>query len=200
MHQTLKVISGVTLIAYACLASALRADDGDGNYAIRGFGALECQAFSEAASEGQQKVEGYVRWLEGYFTGMNFHLEETYDVSPFVATSDVAVLILNQCTQEPDSTIENVAKRMTEALYASRETERSETSTIEFEGNSVTIRRNTLRRIQDHLFEYGYYNGESDGLYGPGTRSALIEYQATQELTESGIPDRATVLRIISSK
>lgn len=200
MKMISKLSPCAAIVASVFFVSPSFAADSEGTYSIRGIGALECQSFVDAAEIGEEQAEGYVRWLEGYFTGMNFHMEETYDISPFVATSDVAVLVLNQCNQEPDESIEAVTARIADALYNDREQIRSETSNIEYKGNSVNIRQNTLRRIQERLSAGGYYSEEPDGLYGPDTRAALISYQRDNGIPETGIPDRATVLRIIATE
>ena len=46
--------------------------------------------------------------------------------------------------------------------------------------------------LQTSLTEAGYYDGEIDGVYGPGTVAAVEQLQADQGLPRTGLVDRAT--------
>ncbi len=47
--------------------------------------------------------------------------------------------------------------------------------------------------IQTKLIELGFLSDEADGIFGPNTRSALIEYQKSQGLSADGIAGDATL-------
>ena len=193
------VFLSIFAISSASFGTSAIADDADGNYAVRGSGAVKCQAFSDAAATGSDEASTYVRWIAGYLSGLNFHLDNTYDVSPFVLTSDVAIIVLGQCGNEPNSSVENMTNRVVQILSPYRETARSDLTTVEFEGQSVDIRQGVMLRLQLILSALGYYEGEADGLYGPGTRSALVAFQTAKDIPKTGIPDRVTVLQLIGN-
>lgn len=44
-----------------------------------------------------------------------------------------------------------------------------------------------VRTIQDKLKRWGYYSGEVDGIYGSGTRKAVVAFQRKNGLTADGI-------------
>ena len=44
-----------------------------------------------------------------------------------------------------------------------------------------------VRTIQDKLKRWGYYDGQVDGIFGSGTRQAVIKFQRTNGLTADGI-------------
>lgn len=44
-----------------------------------------------------------------------------------------------------------------------------------------------VRTIQDKLRRWGYYSGEVDGIYGSGTRKAVVAFQRKNGLTADGI-------------
>ncbi|GET40866.1 peptidoglycan-binding protein [Microseira wollei] len=48
-------------------------------------------------------------------------------------------------------------------------------------------RGQTVRDVQTFLSQQGFYNGQIDGIYGPGTRNAVISYQRSRNLVADGI-------------
>jgi peptidoglycan hydrolase-like protein with peptidoglycan-binding domain len=51
----------------------------------------------------------------------------------------------------------------------------------------------TVREVQRKLAERGYRPGKPDGVMGPATRAALIEFQRAEKLPVSGRADRQTL-------
>jgi len=56
-------------------------------------------------------------------------------------------------------------------------------------GESVTWLQQTLKAL-------GYYRGESDGVYGDATSTAVRRFQLAHGLTQTGIADRSTQIRL----
>ena len=63
---------------------------------------------------------------------------------------------------------------------------------------TIRIYRETLRRVQVLIEKGGHYQGEIDGLFGPNTQRALESYQKQVGLTVSGLPDQATLFKLLS--
>lgn len=53
-----------------------------------------------------------------------------------------------------------------------------------------------VREIQQRLKNWGYYSGSVDGIFGSGTRSAVIKFQRNNGLTADGIVGNATAAAI----
>ncbi len=51
----------------------------------------------------------------------------------------------------------------------------------------------TVKQIQQKLSDGGYYSGEIDGIYGPGTAAAVRSFQKKNGLAEDGIVGSATL-------
>ena len=49
-----------------------------------------------------------------------------------------------------------------------------------------------VKEVQRRLKKWGYYNGSVDGVFGAGTRSAVIAFQKKNGLTADGIVGKAT--------
>lgn len=55
---------------------------------------------------------------------------------------------------------------------------------------------NEVRAIQERLKNWGYYNGEVDGIFGSKTLSAVKYFQRTHGLTPDGIAGPATLAKL----
>lgn len=53
-----------------------------------------------------------------------------------------------------------------------------------------------VRQIQTRLKQWGYYKGSVDGVYGSGTRSAVIAFQRKNGLNADGVAGPATLAAI----
>ena len=62
------------------------------------------------------------------------------------------------------------------------------------EGSSGT----EVTRLQQYLYELGYYSGRIDGSFGPGTTAAVLLFQYHNGLTQDGIAGHSTQDRIYS--
>jgi membrane-bound lytic murein transglycosylase B len=58
------------------------------------------------------------------------------------------------------------------------------------------LSRQEVIALQIRLAERGYTVGPADGIFGPGTRRALSEFQQDAGLTADGFPDAATLRRL----
>lgn len=52
---------------------------------------------------------------------------------------------------------------------------------------------NEIKAVQQKLKELGYYTGKVDGVYGKGSRSAVIAFQKAKKLTPDGVIGPATL-------
>ncbi|WP_206742652.1 peptidoglycan-binding domain-containing protein, partial [Acidisphaera rubrifaciens] len=57
----------------------------------------------------------------------------------------------------------------------------------------VPLSRDALRLIQSRLREQGFYFGGIDGVWGPGSQSALVHLQQARGIPVSGRIDAASV-------
>ena len=74
---------------------------------------------------------------------------------------------------------ENVAETQTEAVLSAAVLRQGST------GDEV-------KEVQRRLKKWGYYNGSVDGVFGAGTRAAVIAFQKKNGLTADGIVGKAT--------
>ena len=81
------------------------------------------------------------------------------------------------------------------AIAVSRESQAAETA-IELSVETAVLRQGStggeVKEVQRRLKNWGYYSGAVDGIFGSGTRKALISFQKKNGLTADGIVGKAT--------
>ncbi|MGE0225976.1 MAG: peptidoglycan-binding protein [Acetobacteraceae bacterium] len=58
---------------------------------------------------------------------------------------------------------------------------------------SSTLQRSSIRAVQDRLRALGFYQGATDGIWGPGTQGAIERFQQGRGLQPNGQLNPATV-------
>lgn len=165
-----------------------------GGFAVRGLGAQQCSALTaEAEGEGATAVlQASAGWLAGYLSQHNRLAPDTYEAMPIIDNVVVARLALNLCRSNPDALFESVAASLIRSFEDVALSEESEIVEIEHEGARAVLRRGVLRRVQQELIGAA----AADGQYGPQSRQALIDFQASRGITQSGVPDPETLIHL----
>lgn len=81
------------------------------------------------------------------------------------------------------------------AIAVSRESQAAETA-IELSVETAVLRQGSkggeVKEVQRRLKQWGYYSGAVDGIFGSGTKKAVIAFQKKNGLTADGIVGKAT--------
>ena len=76
-------------------------------------------------------------------------------------------------------------------------TENGDQAQVEAVLSVATLRQGSkgdeVKEVQRRLKKWGYYNGSVDGVFGAGTRAAVIAFQKKNGLTADGIAGQATL-------
>ena len=110
-------------------------------------------------------------------------------------------MTLNVCRAHPDSLVEAALAGLIRIFAPSAQ--KAETPFVEVRNgeHSTHVRQDVLRQTQEALIkEQLLPAGSADGAYGPRTRQALSAYQTKQGLPATGIPDPATLVKILVPK
>lgn len=62
--------------------------------------------------------------------------------------------------------------------------------------SKIGSRGSEVRNIQTRLKKWGYYSGSIDGIYGTGTKNAVIKFQKKHGLTADGVAGPKTLEKI----
>ncbi len=172
------------------------AADSDGNFGLRGIGAATCISALEQIQQPDAALHG-LSWLMGYMTAVNRGREDRFDVSPIVDGAVMMQLLANACAANPDLLVENAAHELLQALSVAGVRQQSDVVSLEWEGASTMIRRETLVAVQERLRDLELLEGAADGVFGGQTRAALANFQERNGLAQTQIPDPATLLALL---
>lgn len=199
MRRALLPILAATLMSAATLVPIeARGADSGGQFAVEGIGGSTCESFVAAKSESSDAYWMFLGWLDGYMTGINQYAPGTYDITPWQSQSLLAALFEKFCARNPGANFFAVANKMVIELRDDRLRESSAPVVAAVGERSIGVYRETLRRAQVVLKDSGHYKGKVDGLFGPNTQRALESYQKQAGLTVTGLPDQATLFKLLS--
>lgn len=179
------------------VVSPVWGSDEDGNYAIRGVGATSCEQFLERVQQDAATARLYASWQAGYLTAANRHLDETFDISPMMASTAVLNMLGNVCRDNPDIRVETALARLTGLFYPARVEASSPPVTITSGDETVNVRQSVVQRMQVALQDRGYADVETSGRFDESTRDALRDFQANEQIRVTGAPDADTLVRLI---
>lgn len=190
---------GLAVLA-AAGAEAAAADARTKTFAVEGIGQTPCSAYVEARDERGEHYYNFGGWIDGYLTAYNHHNADTYDITPFENIDLLAAVLARFCQRHPEVPFFQAIASMVEELKPHRLRERGEPVTLEAGGETVTVYRVVVARVQEALAAAGHYDGAVDGAYGPKTRAAIAAFQAERGLPQTGLPDQVTLLRLLRGR
>jgi hypothetical protein len=178
-------------------AEDARAADAQQRFAIHGAGAETCQQVIDTTSK--DKSAGLIvgSWIFGYLTAANRVAPDRFDITPILDPSTLVNAIYLDCTRHPSLPLQIVVAGFLDELDKAGVRTESPIVTVKAGGKMVQIRTETLATIQTALAAQGRYDGKPDGVFGPKLEAALRAYQHEGKLPETGLPDAATILRLL---
>lgn len=191
-----RVISVGFLIT--CISGASFANDINGNFAVRGVGSAGCNQYTEAYEQGNtETLERVLHWTQGYISARNKMTEGTFDTIPTYRVEDILALINVVCLNNQDSQLETATSSIIDLFEPVWLSASSNVSTLEADGQSLPLRDGVLRQVQQALADQGFYDSTVDGVFGARSATALRAFQSSEGLTETGLPDLATLMRLL---
>ena len=179
----------------------------NGRFAIEGAGLATCAAFTEARKarkaedQSQSGLDSYARfigWVEGYMTGVNRYLGDTFDIAPWQGPELYGVIIGEHCEKNPNDRLFEVVQKMVITLTDGRLVQPSDMVTVASKGKGYPIYTEIIRRAQDELKKQGLYRGDITGQYDDATSKSMAFYQAAVGLQDTGLPDPLTLWLLFS--
>lgn len=190
------LLCGALALALAW-TGAVQAADRNGKFAVKGAGVGSCERFLRAKEGKTSEYFLFGGWLDGYISAQNQVRKDTFDLVAWENTDILAGYLEAFCRKNPDTLFYQAVGAMAAALVPQRIEAASKPIEMDHEGRRLSIYRETLRRVQQRLQQEGLYQGAIDGLYGPGTRKALLGFQQRKGIAETGVPDHLTLYRML---
>lgn len=183
------MVFGVLVLSLPAVAS-----DEAQNFAVKGAGLASCADYIQARQNNSPVFYQFGGWINGYLTGLNQLSPQTYDLAPWQSSDLLAGVILRNCRENPERRFVETVAAMVTSLKDQRLLTKSPLVEARVGESRIRIYREQLRRAQEKLAENGLYQGEPDGLFDARTEDGLRAYQKAGRLTETGLPDQATLL------
>ncbi len=175
----------------------VEAADTDGNYVIKGEGFETCETFTQALEDSDPLVLAFRSWINGHFSAVNLLTEGVYDISPVHNIDALTAIVANICDRTPQARFGEAVTATASLLRPLALAEQSERVDVVSGEESVSLPVELLRRAQERLAELELYDGEADGVFGPGTQAAISEFQEQNELEATGLPDLTTLVALL---
>ena len=189
----------VVSMLIAAAPEAARANDGDNQFAVEGAGRLDCAAFTLArADKGSAEYQRMIGFIEGYLSAANRYEPNTFDLSPWHNAAAFDLILEKHCSENPDEAMVAVVQKMVGALRPLRVAQFSPLVEVGAGENRAFVYETILRRTQAALRSRGLFDGEEDGKFSPAMRDALLAYQRSADLYETGVPDPATLWTLLN--
>ena len=128
VSTSFRAAASVIVISAFAVAGVHAATD-NGRFAIEGAGLATCAAFSQARQarspedKNASAVDSYARfigWVEGYLTGVNRYLGDTFDIAPWQSPELYGVIIGEHCDKNPNDRLFEVVQKMVITLTNDR--------------------------------------------------------------------------------
>jgi len=198
LMNTLRTALPAAAMVAAGLASSAQAGDEEGRYAVKGIGLMPCKTFVEAAQQGKPEASGVVAWLDGYTSGINMLLDNTYDL---VTWQDGVLpnMLAATCAQMPDQPVAVASGQIIQVLGAQRLQQAETPATITVGEQKRLLYPTVVRAMQQRLKNRGI-NVTVDGDFGPGTQRALSGFQTSNNIPATGFPDPRTMVALFATE
>ena len=135
--------------------------------------------------------------MKGYLSATNRYEQTTFDLAPWQSSGVLSALLAGFCERYPDAQFVRALAMLVNALGPDRLTIRSEVIELGAGKATTYIYVDTLRRAQQALAQKALYRGEISGTLDTATREAFKRFQQEAGLDATGIPDQATLARLL---
>ncbi|MEN3951744.1 peptidoglycan-binding domain-containing protein [Iodidimonas sp. SYSU 1G8] len=195
-----RTTAAALLMVVAMTGQQAMAADAKGNYIVRGVGARPCSDFLKAVGGTAEDVRPFLSWMDGYLSGLNALQAQTYDVAPFTSAAVIGQMVRNYCNLQPSFRFETAVLELMKVLGPYRVPVQSQLVEVTVGDANAALRQSTLMWMQQKMKEQGFFKGTPDGLYGAGTKDALVAYQKANKIAETGVPDSTTLAHFIQKE
>ncbi len=167
--------------------------DVDSKFAVKGAGISTCKRYLDAYEEKKELYYTYGGWLDGYITGANQHLGDTYDIAPWQSTGLLLTMMASNCKKHQDMSFYQVAQLMVQELVKTRIKSAGRYGVIQG-GSPVPLHEEIVRRIKSALKDRGFYDGNIHvATWDDEVKTAVKAFQKSKDLPETGLPDQSTL-------
>lgn len=169
-----------------------------GLFAVEDSGRMPCPAFVAAKARGGPGFTRAIGFVEGYISAANRYEANTFDLSPWHNGQAYALILEQHCKTHRGDTIGMAAQRLVIALQPLRLATPSRLLTVGDGPQRTLVYEAIIKRAQAALTRRGLYRGPASGAFDAATRAGFVKFQRTAGLEPSGVPDPATLWKLLN--
>lgn len=192
------------LIVLGLLGTPSEAADGKGKFAVRGVGAGSCSQLLSMLNQKEEQARREavllnMSWIDGYLSYINRVEKNTFDIMPLPQAKEVLTVVVNQCAANKDTLVETMLLQVVAGFNKAKV--QSESPLVKISSGSVegSLRKETLVAIQNKLIDRKLLKGKADGEYNDSCKKAIMAFQKSVKLEETGYPDVNTIIKLLLS-
>ena len=178
-------------------AAQIFAADASGRFAVKGAGTSTCAAFVDAYDKKSPLLQSYGGWIDGFLSAANRSREDVFDLAPWQSTEVLAFALTKFCRENPELKFYSAAEAMINKMQQDPLRTASPVVVARHGGSAVLVYRSVLETVQQKLHEQGMLPELESGAFDERTAEALIKFQRSAGIKETGLPDQMTLVRII---
>lgn len=181
-----------TLLLGLLAGADARAEDADGNLAIKGIGLAACGDYVAALDARDDRLEVFFGWASGYLTAVNRYESGVYDVIDWQSDGYIAISLRGWCVANPERRFFDAVFAMAQSLLPAAVGAASPQVTVE----GIRLYRSTLDRVRERLEALGHHDPAAHG--ADLLEASLLSFQTARGLPPTGLPDSATLFALFS--
>jgi hypothetical protein len=196
-NQLLSSVGAVLLIMSGLSCSASAADKA-GQYAIKGTGNLSCAAYLAERSKASPTYKASANWIAGYISAYNRFASNTADITPWQDGPLFLDLLANVCNANKDKPLEAAINAVLVALSPQRLAKSDRLEARQLPGGTAQYYSSTWQQMEQQLRLKAHLTG--NGRDPKIMAAALKSFQVKQNLRPTGMPDQATLFKLLMEK
>lgn len=203
MSQARKIRAVATWLVVAWMGAGVHggvahAADQKGQFALHGIGALSCADLEQTFSKDEAPARASLSsWLLGYISAVNRERSDTYDATVVQVPDALVNMVAGVCRTNSSARVESVTYSLLQAFNEAKLSAESPEMQLGVDGHRTVLREETLRSVQHALIAQSVLKGRADGVFDARTQAALHAFQQAQHLPDTGLPDPATIVRLL---
>ena len=188
----------LSILVAGSAPGGVNAADADGRFTVKGAGATACSRFTDAVQSKDAELISFAGWMEGYLSAMNRYEDRVFDIAGWRGTEVMLAALAGYCAANPETGFHEAVAKMAAQMRPAAVTRQTPTVTVDNgDGATVSVHRDTIRRLQSQLALRGLYDGAADGEWSDAVAAALRIFQEEKQVPATGLPDQFTLVHLL---
>lgn len=197
MKKTTRGVAALS-IALGLVSQAATAGNADGEFVVRGIASKNCSFLNSDYPQNKAKQLELSSWIGGYASHANKTQNGLFDLVPFQNTEQFSRLVAALCRSQPNTQIQKVLDALIVHFEPYHAAKKGSFTVVKSETHQVALRRETVKSVQALLAGRGHLTSDDvDGAFGPKTSQAIVAFQKSIGIKETGVPDTLTLYRLL---